>query len=61
MTPAGIPDDASITVPANPFAGVMLMLLVPLDPWPMCKLFGDAERLKSGAAAALTVRAMVVV
>jgi hypothetical protein len=37
------------------------MVLVPLDPWAMDKLLGDAESAKSGAAAALTLSVIVVV
>ena len=61
VTPAGTPDAASATVPVNPFAGVMVIVLVPLDPWPMDKLLGEAERLKSGAAVALTLSVIAVV
>ena len=61
VTPAGTPDAASATVPVNPFAGVMVIVLVPLDPWPMDKLLGEAARLKSGAAVALTLSVIVVV
>ena len=59
--PAGTPDAPSATVPVNPFAGVMVIVLVPLDPWPMDKLLGEAARLKSGAAVALTLSVIVVV
>jgi hypothetical protein len=45
----------------NPFSAVTLMVLVPLDPSAMDKLAGDAERLKSGAATALTLSETVVV
>ena len=61
VTPVGTPDAASATVPVNPFAGVMEIVLVPLDPWPMDTLLGEAKRLKSGAAVALTLSVIVVV
>jgi hypothetical protein len=61
VTPVGIPDGVRATVPVNPFCGAIVMVLVPLDPWAMDKLVGDAERLKSGAAVALTISVIVVV
>ena len=61
VTPVGTPDAASVTVPVNPCAGVMVIVLVPLDPWPTDKLLGEAERLKSGAATALTLSVIGVV
>jgi hypothetical protein len=61
VTPVGAPEAVSATVPLNPFCGAMVMVLVPLDPCAMDKLAGDAERLKSGAATALTLSVIVVV
>jgi len=61
VTPVGRPEAVSATVPANPPCGVMVMVLVPLDPSAMDKLFGDAESAKSGAAAAVTLSKTVVV
>jgi hypothetical protein len=61
VTPVGRPDAVSATVPVNPGAGVMVMVLVPNDPSAMDKLAGDAERLKSGAATAITLSETVVV
>ena len=52
VTPVGRPDAVNATVPVNPPVGVMVMVLVPLAPWAMDKLLGDAEREKSGIAAA---------
>jgi len=59
VTPVGNPDAASATPPAKPFNGVTVTVLVPLAPW--VTLAGDADRLKSGTGAALTVRLTVVV
>ena len=61
VTPVGRPDAINATVPVNPAVGVMVMVLVPLDPSAMDKLAGDADRLKSGAATALTLSETVVV
>jgi hypothetical protein len=61
VTPVGRPEAVSATVPLNPFCGAMVMVLVPLDPSAMDKLGGDAERLKSGVAAAVTLSETVVV
>ena len=61
VTPLGRPDAAKVTLPVNPFRGATVMVLRPLDRWRILKLPGDAERLKSGVAVALTVREMVVV
>jgi hypothetical protein len=61
VTPVGRPEAVSATVPVNPLVGVTVMVLVPLDPSAMVKLAGDAERLKSGAATALTLSETVVV
>jgi hypothetical protein len=61
VTPLGKPAADKVTLPVKPFCGATLMVLEPLDPWAMVKVFGDAERLKSGVTVVLTVRATVVV
>jgi hypothetical protein len=61
VTPVGIPDGVRATVPVNPFCGVTVMVLVPLDPCATDKLLGEAERVKSGVATALTLSVIVVV
>jgi len=61
VTPVGRPVAVNATVPANPLTGVIVMVLVPLAPWAMDKLLGDAESEKSGVAAALTLSEIVVV
>jgi len=60
VTPAGRPDDAArFTLPLNPLVGVTVMVLFPLPP---CgTVAGEAERLKSGAATAITLSETVVV
>jgi len=62
VTPLGIPEAASATLPVNPFRFVTVTLLVPLAPCAIVRLLGVAERLKFGAGAeALTVRLIVAV
>ena len=45
VTPLGRPDAAKLTLPLKPFCGVTVIVLVPLAPWVMIKLLGDAERV----------------
>jgi len=61
VTPEGRPDAAKATVPLNPFCGVTVIVEEPLVPCEMAKILGEAERVKLGVAAALTVRLRVVV
>ena len=66
VTPAGRPDDAArVTPPVNPLIGVTVMpifgLVALVVPGLMATMLGEAERLKSGAAAALTLSETVVV
>ena len=49
-TPVGMPDADKVTLPVKAFLGVIVMVLVPLDPVAMERLVGNAERLKSGVA-----------
>jgi hypothetical protein len=58
-TPVGKPDAESVTLPVNPFAGVMVIVLVPLLPGMTVSAFGEAAMRKVGAA--LTVKLIVVV
>ena len=44
VTPAGRPDADKPTLPLKPFCGLTVIMLVPLAPWMIVKLFGDAER-----------------
>jgi len=55
----GRPDALKLTVPAKPFCEVTVIVLVPLFPWGIVKLLGDADRLKFCCPAAFTVRLTV--
>ena len=43
VTPLGRPDADKLTLPLKPFCGVTVMVLAPLVPCTIIKLFGDAE------------------
>src|SRR5262245_18847754 len=45
VTPLGKPDADKLTLPLKPFCGVTVVVLVPLAPCVMVKLFGHAERV----------------
>ena len=45
VTPLGNPDADKLTLPLKPFCEVTVMVLVPLAPCGIVKLFGDAERV----------------
>lgn len=60
VTPLGKPEAERLTEPLKPLTGVTVMVLVPLLPWVMVRLAGEAESEKFGTAAAFTVRLMVV-
>jgi hypothetical protein len=45
LTPLGSPDADKLTAPLKPFCGETLTVLVPLPPWVMLRLVGDAERV----------------
>lgn len=51
VTPFGRPDAAKLTVPVKPFSGVTVIVLVPLVPCVIVKLFGETEREKFGPKA----------
>lgn len=59
VTPLGRPDADRLTLPLKPFTGLTVTVSVPLAPCVILTLFGEADRLKSGAA--FTVRLTVVV
>jgi hypothetical protein len=59
ITPFGKPEAEKVTLPLNPFDGVIVIALVPDVPSTTVKLLGLAESTKVGDA--LTVSAMVVV
>jgi hypothetical protein len=44
VTPLGKPDADKPTLPAKPFCGLTVIVLVPLAPCTTVKLLGDAER-----------------
>ena len=48
VTPLGRPDAASVTLPVNPSTSCTVMVLVPLLPWLIDKLLGEAESVKLG-------------
>ncbi len=45
VTPLGKPEADKLTLPVKPFCGVTVLVLVPLVPWVIVTLDGDAERL----------------
>jgi hypothetical protein len=45
VTPLGRPEADKLTLPVKPFCGVTVIVLVPLFPWVIVRLDGDAERL----------------
>ena len=61
VTPLGNPDAERLTLPAKPFCGVTVMVLVPLPPCVIVRLFGDAEIVKLATGTGLTVREIVAV
>ena len=46
VTPAGKPEADKLTMPLKPLSALIVMALVPLAPWTMVKLLGDAESVK---------------
>ena len=45
VTPLGRPDADKLTLLLKPFCGLTVMVLAPLVPCTIVKLFGDAERV----------------
>ena len=45
ITPLGRPEADRLTLPVKPFCRLTVMVLVPLVPWAIVTLEGDAERL----------------
>ena len=45
VTPLGRPDADRLILPLKPFCGVTVMVLVPVAPCRIAKLFGDADRV----------------
>jgi hypothetical protein len=54
VTPAGKPVAARVTLPAKPFVGFTVIVLVPLVPWWMLKVPGAGESVKPGAVEVTT-------
>src|SRR5467141_581435 len=50
VTPPGKPEALSVVAELNPFRLLMVMVLVPLEPWAMVREEGEAATLKSGVA-----------
>lgn len=50
VTPVGRPEAAKLTLPANPFCGITVIVLVPLVPCISVTLLGLDERPKPGIA-----------
>jgi hypothetical protein len=61
VTPEGSPLTERPTDPLKPFTGLTVMVLDPAFPCVMLRLAGEADSEKSGAGAAFTVKARVVV
>jgi hypothetical protein len=49
FTPDGKPEAESVTLPLNPFTGVMVIVLVPLLPGAIIIVFGEGKTMKLGA------------
>ena len=45
VTPLGRPEADKLTPPVKPFCGLTVIVLVPLLPWVIVRMDGDAERL----------------
>ncbi len=55
VTPAGRPDALSAAAPVKPPDGMTVIVLAPVPPLGMLRLFGDADRLKSGSVRLMPV------
>src|SRR6266849_6256219 len=61
VTPLGRPEADKLTVPVKPFCGVSVMVLVPLAPWAMLRLLGEADRLNCGGGKVIETLSKVAV
>src|SRR6266852_5665366 len=61
VTPFRRPQADNLTVPANPFSGVSVIVLVPLAPWAMLRLVGEADRLNCGGGTVIETLSKVAV
>jgi hypothetical protein len=59
VVPAGGADLVNVIVPLNPFSEVNVIVEVPLVPWMIVTVVGEALMLKSGGAVVVTVRVTV--
>jgi hypothetical protein len=59
LTPLGSPDADKLTAPLKPFWGETVTVLVPLPPWVMLTLLGDAESVKFGCVVTVSVAVWV--
>src|SRR5580700_5291763 len=50
VTPLGRPEAARVTLPANPFKSLTVIVLVPLPPCVIVRLLGESESVKLGVA-----------
>ena len=48
VTPLGNPETLKVTLPLNPFAGLMVMVVEPNDPCSTVKVMGEADNVKPG-------------
>lgn len=53
VTPLGRPEALRVTLPLKPFTGVTVIMLVPLAPWAMLRVLGDAPSVNVGVPAQL--------
>ena len=61
VTPLGNPDAVKVTLAVKPFEAVIVIVLVPLLPRVIVRLFGEADKVKFAAVEAFTVRLIEVV
>jgi hypothetical protein len=60
VTPLGKVDATRVTLPANPFTSVTVMVSVPLLPWATDNVVAEGVSVKLGGGLTLTVTAMLV-
>jgi len=61
VTPLGTPEAVRLTLPVNPFCGVALIVLVPLAPWAILRVLGEADRLNCGGGRVIETLSKVAV
>ena len=60
VTPAGKPEADKLTLPVKPLTGLTVIVLVPLEPWVMLRLLGEAESVKSATAPQLFILKLTI-